>query len=39
MIQLSEYFLKVENLRANVKVKLDLLNYVTKADFKKRSSC
>ena len=31
---MSEYFLKLKSLGANVKVELDLSNYATKADFK-----
>ena len=32
---MSEYFPKLKSFGGNVKVKLDLSNYVTKADFKK----
>ena len=31
---MSEYFLKLKSLGANVKVELDLSNYATKADLK-----
>ena len=31
---MSEYFLKLKSLGANVKIELDLSNYATKADFK-----
>ena len=31
---MSEYFKKSNSLGANVKVELDLSNYITKADFK-----
>ena len=35
LIKMREYFPKPNSLRANVKVKLDLSNYVTKANLKK----
>ena len=34
IVWMSEYFLKLKSLGANVKVELDLSNYATKADLK-----
>ena len=36
-VKMSEYFSKPKSLGANVKVELDLSNYVTKADLKNAS--
>ena len=39
ILEMALYFPELKLLRGNVKFKLNLTNYATKADFKKRNRC